>query len=120
MRMLTLIALTIMAGCASQEPAKESLKPAQVATHPAPAAAPVALADEKTSKFKVPPGYRPRGKGDAMVYCRKDVMLGSRFPTESCYTKEQIAELEANAAASRREMQKGQICGASTSQCVSQ
>jgi hypothetical protein len=120
MRMLNLIALTVLAGCASQEPAKESLKPAQVATQRTPAAAAVALADEKTTTFKVPPGYRPRGKGDAMVYCRKDVMLGSRFPTESCYTKEQIAELEANSAASRREMQKGQICGASSSICATQ
>jgi len=111
MRMLNLIALTILAGCASQEPAKESLPPAQVATHRAPAAAPVALADEKTPKFKVPSGYRPRGKGDATVYCRKDVILGSRFPTESCYTRAQIDQLEANSASSRREMQKGQICG---------
>jgi len=120
MRMLTLIGLTILAGCASQEPAKESIKPAQVATQRAPAAAAVALADEKTQTFKVPPGYRPRGKGDATVYCRKDVVLGSRFPTESCYTKAQIAELEQNSAATRREMQKGQLCGASTGLCATQ
>ena len=96
MRMLNLIALTILAGCASPEPAKESPRPAQVATQPAPAAAAVALADEKTHTFKVPSGYKPRGKGAATVYCRKDVTLSSRFPTESCYTEAQLSERGAN------------------------
>ena len=117
MRMLTLIALTMLAGCASQEPAKESLKPAQAAAQPAPAAAPMALANEKTRKFSVPSGYKSRGKGALIVYCRKDTILGSRFPTESCYTEAQIRELEASAAVTRREVDKGAICGGSAG-CV--
>lgn len=121
MRMLNLIALTILAGCASQEQAKESPQPAQVATHHASAAAPTAaVADAKAQKFKVPPGYKARVKEGTTVYCRKDIILGSRFPTESCYTEAQIDQLQANAAAARREMQKGQICGSATALCAGQ
>jgi len=118
MRMLNLIALIVLAGCASQEPVRENVQPAQRAAQPANAVTPAALAAEKTDKFKVPPGYRPRKKDGETYYCKKETILGSRFPQEFCFTSAQLKELEANSAAQRREMQKGQLCGSATSICA--
>jgi len=118
MRVLKLIVLTALAGCASQAPVRESVQPAQRAAQPASAATPVALADATTEKFKVPSGYRPRKQDGATVYCKKETILGSRFPKEFCFSAAQLQELEAISAEQRRQLQKGQICGAGTGLCT--
>lgn len=120
MQMLKLVVLTVLAGCASQVPVRESVQPAQGerVAQPASAATPVALADAKTEKFKVPSGYRPREKEGATVYCKKETILGSRFPKEFCFSAAQLKELEAISAEQRRQLQKGAICGTAAGACA--
>ena len=49
---------------------------------------------EKTAEFKPPPGFRPRKRGENIVYCRKEAVLGSRFPSEKCYDRAGLRQLE--------------------------
>jgi hypothetical protein len=118
MKILKLVVLTALAGCASQEPVRESVQVAPKAAQPANAATPVALADATTEKFKVPSGYKSRTKDGATVYCKKETILGSRFPKEFCFSQAQLEELEAISAEQRRQLQKGQICGAASGLCA--
>ena len=81
----TLIALASFPAIAqeSAKPAKQEEKKAEVQ----------AQADAK--EYEPPPGYKTRHRGDKTIYCRKDKEIGSRFPVEKCYTKEQLEiELE--------------------------
>lgn len=48
---------------------------------------------ETTGELKPPPGFRPRKRGDVVVYCRKEIVLGSRFPAEKCYDQAGLREL---------------------------
>lgn len=66
--------------------------------------APQAIAEAKpdgeaSPEFKPPPGFRTRKRGDVVLYCRKEAVLGSRFPAEKRYDQAgllamQCAELE--------------------------
>lgn len=49
---------------------------------------------EATPEFKPPPGFRPRKRGEVVVYCRKEAVLGSRFPADKCYDEAGIRELK--------------------------
>ncbi len=72
------MALTGSANAADEdkvEPAKE-----------ASAAEPV----KKEEPFKPPPGFRQRKRGEFIVYCRKEPVMGTRFPAEKCYDEEGI------------------------------
>ena len=60
----------------------------------------------ETKEFKPPPGYKTRKRGDETYYCRKTVEIGSRFPVESCYTQEQLAELLVENDRQRREIEQ--------------
>lgn len=66
----------------AEEPAK---KPEEKQT--------TAEAKPAESEFKPPPGYRRKKRGDAVIYCRKEKPLGSRFPEEKCYDEAQLREL---------------------------
>lgn len=68
-----------------EEPAAKSEAP--------PASAEAKPDAEKVQEFKPPPGFRARKRGDLVVYCRKEVVLGSRFPAEKCYDEDGIREL---------------------------
>lgn len=48
---------------------------------------------ETTGELKPPPGFRPKKRGDGVVYCRKEIVLGSRFPAEKCYDQAGLREL---------------------------
>ena len=48
---------------------------------------------EATGEFTPPPGFRPKKRGDLVVYCRKELVLGSRFPAEKCYDQAGLREL---------------------------
>ncbi|MBM2853172.1 MAG: hypothetical protein HW417_100 [Steroidobacteraceae bacterium] len=65
-------------------------------------AKPVAEAKE----YKPPPGYKTRKRGDETYYCRKVVEIGSRFPVESCYTKEQLHDLLVRNEEQRQEFER--------------
>jgi hypothetical protein len=84
-------------------PAPEAGPPA-AATPVAPAAADTAAApagEERVehkamaqSAKKVSGGYRLVKRDGKELYCRSITMIGSRFPEQMCFTREQIKEIE--------------------------
>lgn len=46
-----------------------------------------------TGELQPPPGFRARKRGEVIVYCRKEIVLGSRFPAEKCYDQAGLREL---------------------------
>lgn len=57
-------------------------------------------------KYKPPPGYKTRHRGDNTIYCRKSAEIGSRFPVEKCYTQEQLKEFLLREEAARQEFER--------------
>lgn len=49
-----------------------------------------AEAAKKEEPFKPPPGFRQRKRGEFVVYCRKETVMGTRFASEKCYDEEGI------------------------------
>jgi hypothetical protein len=41
----------------------------------------------------LPPGFKPKKRGKYMLYCRKETVMGTRFPVEKCYDEAGIREL---------------------------
>jgi hypothetical protein len=101
MRVLVLTVIAVVAGCASQPETTTAPAPviaAAPAVAPAPAAAPTSVqpaqsAGDEQTVFKPPPGYRLRKQGATTVYCKKETILGSRFPEEFCFTEEQLKDV---------------------------
>jgi len=77
--------LCITASAAAEEPEKKA-EALQATAEAKPDA-------ETTDEFKPPPGFRTKKRGDAVLYCRKEIPLGSRFPAEKCYDQAGIREL---------------------------
>ena len=79
-----------LAGCTAN-PAK----PAEAATaSKGTASAPVAASPSAaTSTKKIPSGYRRVTRGGKELYCRSVVTLGSRFPEQMCFTREQLDDI---------------------------
>jgi hypothetical protein len=59
-----------------------------------------------------PPGYREVKKGSTTIYCKHDTAIGSRVPEQTCYTAEQIRELEKQGEAARQMLQQSVRAGA--------
>jgi hypothetical protein len=85
------------------QPAKEHANAA--------AATKTAAVEEKPKTFKAPAGFRSRTVGGETRYCQQQVVLGSRFGKEVCYTQAQVKDLEANIAAQRQDMARTGVCG---------
>jgi glucose/arabinose dehydrogenase len=81
-------------------PATEAPKPAATAT--------ASNATAKNEPTKVPAGYKVKVVDGETRFCRKDVPLGSRFPTEVCMTQAQYQEQERNRDSMRNEIQDRQ------------
>lgn len=101
MRLITLSALCVLAGCSSAPPASQTDAPSTTApvvaaaTAETPATATPATASESTSEkipFKPPPGYKVKIDDWDIVYCKKVAIIGSRFPKEICMTEPQLKE----------------------------
>jgi hypothetical protein len=118
MRILMLIALCVLAGCAAAPPESAPLAPSA-----APAAAPqndlsdteaqADLTAPEKAKFKPPPGYKAKIVGWEILYCSKMVLLGSRFPKEVCMSEAELKEYAAKNDEMRRDMGKAtRTCGA--------
>ena len=56
----------------------------------APVAAPVA------EEFRPPSGYKKKTRDGRQVYCRNETPVGTRFPTEYCFTQEDLERIEKN------------------------
>jgi hypothetical protein len=89
MRMLGLIAVALLGGCASQP---HTAAPAPAAK--AAAATLVAMKEGEQKEFVPPPGYKERLEGGKRHYCTKVVVLGSRFPKEDCRTQAELEQIE--------------------------
>ncbi len=62
--------------------------------------------------FKPPSGYRAKKLGADTVYCKKDKVLGSIFPTEICLSEDELKEVERRGADMRVDKQRAQgVCG---------
>jgi len=87
---VAVFAFVALAGCAAN-PAK----PAEAATaSTGTASAPVAASPSTaTSTKKIPSGYRRVTRGGKELYCRSVVTLGSRFPEQMCFTREQLDDI---------------------------
>lgn len=69
-----------------------------------------AQADAKL--FKPPSGYRTKKLGANTVYCKKDKVLGSIFPTEICLSEDELKEVERRGEDMRVDKQRAQgVCG---------
>ena len=73
MRSLTFACLIAIAAVPAM--AQESSNPAQA----------------EASEYTPPPGWKTRHRGDKTIYCRKSTEIGSRFPVEKCFSREQLA-----------------------------
>ena len=96
-------------------PANASAPAAATAAVPSSAPATKAASAPATAQtepaFKPPSGYKTKMKDGDKKYCRSDVTLGSRFPTETCYTEDELKQFLAETAAQRQEMMQHQaIC----------
>lgn len=111
MRILVLTALCVLSGCANAPPGASPR-----AIDAAPAAMPqtaesggelkTAVAGTKKAEFKPPMGYKAKIVGWDILYCRKMVILGSRFPKEICMTETQLKEHLARNDEMRRDVDK--------------
>jgi len=70
----------------------------------------------KDEQFKPPPGFRQRKRGEFVVYCRKEPVMGTRFPKEACYDEEGIKAMLAAQRDNRDKMdQMRRICAGDAS-----
>ncbi|MEZ5498306.1 MAG: hypothetical protein R3E77_02630 [Steroidobacteraceae bacterium] len=68
--------------------------------------------------FEPPPGFRKRTIKGEEYFCKKEVILGSRFPKEICLTRDGIKELEERGELMREEMrQNATKCGSAVGAC---
>ena len=58
------------------------------------AAAPVAA--RVAEEFRPPSGYKKKTRDGRQVYCRNETPVGTRFPTEYCFTQEDLERIEKN------------------------
>ena len=130
MRLLVLCSLIVMGGCAANPgPAPgsdaavaspQAAASAQVAASPqaaasAPAAAPSPAAQPAANAsklpFDLPPGFKPTRISGELFYCRKMVVLRSRFPKQLCLDEDQLKEhMARNEAMKRNKDQVSSLC----------
>jgi hypothetical protein len=93
MRILVLTALCILSGCGTAPPRAVDASPAATPqTAESGAELKAAVASDRKAEFKPPMGYKAKIVGWDILYCRKMVILGSRFPKEVCMTEAQLKE----------------------------
>lgn len=124
MRILCLIALAALSGCASQpETASMSETPAPAAAPvaaPAPAAAASAEAAAEASdsdEYKPPVGYKRKVENGQVIYCTKVTVLGSRFPKDDCRTQQQLRDMELQNAINRTNVEQSRRVCSSAAGC---
>jgi hypothetical protein len=109
MRLFVLCSLIVMGGCAANPGPSAGSDPAAAspqAAASASAAAPSSAAEPaaKVSKLPpdLPPGFKPTRISGELFYCRKMVVLGSRFPKQLCLNEDQLKEHIARQEAMKR------------------
>ena len=123
MRLTLVLLMAFIAGCASQPQTPNTAKPAAT-TAPTTTATPAATPQpqtavaQATTTYRPPSGYKQKKLGANTVYCKKDTTLGSRFPTEFCFTEDELKEMERRGEDMRTNKQKvSGLCGGVTGAC---
>lgn len=121
MRLLLLLIAFVALPVLAVEPASESPAapaPADNAAPAAPAAQPAKDAEPAQAlptataaaapaeEFKAPSGYKKKKKRSGeTVYCRSEIPVGTRFPTEYCFTQNDLERMEKNKQSMQRDVQ---------------
>lgn len=123
MRLTLVLLMAFIAGCAAEPQTPKTTAPQAApapATTAAPAAAPQAEAKvaDATATYHPPSGYKQKKLGSNTVYCKKDTTLGSRFPTEFCFTEDELKDMERRGDDMRTNKQKvSGLCGGAAQAC---
>jgi hypothetical protein len=78
------------------EPAATPQAPAPAASAVAAPAAAASLAAPVAEEFRPPSGYKKKTRDGRQVYCRSETPVGTRFPTEYCFTQTDLERIEKN------------------------
>ena len=127
MRLLVVCSLIVIGGCAANpgpSPSSDAAAASPQAAAAAPAAAPSTEAQPAATAsnlpFDLPPGFKPTRISGELFYCRKMVVLGSRFPKQLCLTEHQLKEhMAGNEEIKRNKDQISHVC-TSTAGCAVQ
>ena len=126
MRAVALPALFVALAACSTQPTTPQSAPAPVATAPAPvvpdtaavtpstesAAAPAVSEAAAQPSGKIPSGYRRETRGGKELYCRNVTTVGSRFPQKTCFTREQLQEMQSHTESAMDDLEQGmKVCG---------
>ena len=61
---------------------------------------------------KIPSGYRRVTRNGKELYCRSVTTLGSRFPQKTCFTREQLQEIQNRTESTMDDVEQGmKVCG---------
>jgi hypothetical protein len=118
MRLFVLCSLIVMGGCAANpgpSPGSDAAaaSPQATASPQTAASAPAAQPAAEASKvpFNLPPGFKPTRISGELFYCRKMVVLGSRFPKQLCLNEDQLKEhMARNEAMKRNKDEVSRLC----------
>jgi hypothetical protein len=70
-----------------------------------------AAADAPSEPFKPPPGFRTRKRGEVVLYCRREAVLGSRFSAEKCYDEAGIRQMKLAELEQKEMLERIKACG---------
>ncbi|HKQ13160.1 MAG TPA: hypothetical protein VJT80_06975 [Steroidobacteraceae bacterium] len=120
MRLFVLCSLMVIGGCAAN-PGPAPVSDAAAASAQAAASSPAAPAEKASNlPLNMPPGFKPTRISGELFYCRKMVVLGSRFPKQLCLTEEQLKQHVAGTEEMKRNKdQISHVC-TSTAGCAVQ
>ena len=66
--------------------------------------------EKTTPEFEPPPGFRTKKRGELVLYCRRESVLGSRFPAEKCYDEAGIREIKRAEVEQKEMMEQMRAC----------
>jgi len=94
------------AASSTPAPAPTSAKPPVVARPKAETVSADGVTKEELKRLHVA-GYKQKTRGDQIVYCRVEPVLGTRFDREMCATARDLEFIRANGQEMATQMQKG-------------
>src|SRR4026207_565128 len=93
-----------------QPPPPPPGRPAPAAGRAAAAASESATAPQPAGK--IPSGYRRETRNGKELYCRSVTTSGSRFPQKTCFTREQLQEIQNRTESTMDDFEQGiKVCG---------
>ena len=120
----TILTVALLTSCSAQ-PAKQA-DTNGAAAKTATASSATARSPETTvskgsnaeSTGKVPSGYRRITRNGRELFCRKVVTLGSRFPEQMCFTREQLDEIATRTGETMQNMERSKAVCTGGTQCA--